>query len=1419
MIRLFLALGLTTVMLAGLLSGVRLPLQAAGQPPSWTLVTPTGWITQLPVTVSVRVTATEALAPQDVAYQLSTDGGTQWTSWRTEGVEVHLPLSTVAHLTVTQLTLPDSLNRNLIRWRVATQSGTLFESPAFTLPVDTTPPYITITQPTAGAVVTAFVPAGRAQDPIAGIVQVNIQLQDERGRFWDGVRWQASPVWLPVEGTENWTYTGPLPAWEEGVYTITARGVDEAGWESQTIVTVTVDRSPPPPPIQLSIDPADWTSENRFTLRWTPPPDPAGLAGAWYKVGTPPQHPRDGTFVPNAQGVITGIQVPAEGEVPIYVWLEDGLGHVDASRRGEVVARYDATPPGAPVALNAQPTGWQRVNDFSLSWVNPPDLSGIAGAYYRLNGEPSHPTDGQRVSGEDIQRIDHLRVPGEGVYDVYLWLVDRAGNVDQRTRNLLPRAFMYDATPPELTAIITGTLAPSGWYTTPVTVTFQATDRLSGVDTVWYRLHSGTWVTGTTLTLDVDGVYTFTFQARDVAGNQTEPQTVTVSLDQTPPRLEYALSPDPDPSGWYRSVVRVQVQAADQTSGLMDVQYRLDDQPWATLMPTMTLEIEEEGEHTLFLRALDQAGNVTQVGPLSIPVDRAAPITAYLIEGVEGNGNWYISPVTVTLTPTDTASGVVATYFRVDGGPWQEGTVFTITVDGKHEIEFYSVDAAGWEEQGYPIPLWIDTTPPPPPPLVWVQPEDWTRENAFTVTLATPSDLSQVVGAYYKLNDPPEAPDDGVFVDNPHKIEKIRVPAEGTHTLYLWLQDGAGNADHTQVYVLEKALRYDVTPPETDLRFTGVRGNASWWRSPVTVTFAVSDLLSGPRTTFVSLNGSPWEEREVVTVTADGKHTLRYYSVDRAGNVEAVRSTTVRVDTQPPPTPSDLMLVTTGWQRENRFEVRWTPPLDLSGIAGVRYTVGKPPGAAGEGAFSPGQDHAFLQAPEEGIFDVYVWLVDRAGNEDPGTARYFPQALWYDATPPTLAVSVEGDEGENGWFVSPVTIRATATDTVSGGVTVWVQVNGQEPITLTQPLEISTEGSHQVRIWASDAAGNVTPVWERRINIDLSPPQAWVEPLPPYLTAFTPIQGNLVGFIVRWTGIDAASGIVAFDVQVREGLNGRWTFWQPQTSAREGFFVGQLGHTYFFRVRARDAAGHVSTFTLSPYGDTYTHVQVIRNGDFSTGNFLFWQAARVGEPGLALNVKPAEHYTGITSPAAWLGDPIYGGAENPGLVPIGAAVISQTVTVPPLSQMARPTLEFWYHMITWDVMYAPSHQRWQDTFEVRIVTPQESRLILRDGYEAQNNPPVKYVDYAVKHDLGWRRFRYDLTPYAGQTVIIEFSNWNRWDNLYNTYTIVDDIRIIDQALTPRWALPFIVTTGANAPRGEPAPERPPVVPEGSEPER
>lgn len=88
-----------------------------------------------------------------------------------------------------------------------------------------------------------------------------------------------------------------------------------------------------------------------------------------------------------------------------------------------------------------------------------------------------------------------------------------------------------------------------------------------------------------------------------------------------------------------------------------------------------------------------------------------------------------------------------------------------------------------------------------------------------------------------------------------------------------------------------------------------------------------------------------------------------------------------------------------------------------------------------------------------------------------------------------------------------------------------------------------------------------------------------VDALPPTVSLFVAARFQTeTGIVVQWSGTDTVSGVISYDIQVREG-GGAWNDWLTATSATEGTYFGAIGQTYSFRARARDAVGNLSLYT------------------------------------------------------------------------------------------------------------------------------------------------------------------------------------------------------------------------------------------------
>ncbi|HWJ09871.1 MAG TPA: immunoglobulin-like domain-containing protein [Nocardioides sp.] len=165
-----------------------------------------------------------------------------------------------------------------------------------------------------------------------------------------------------------------------------------------------------------------------------------------------------------------------------------------------------------------------------------------------------------------------------------------------------------DAADPVVTVGSEADGADGWWVTSPATASVAATDD-TGVDRVEHSLDGGPWVEvdGGTASLAVvgDGVHEVRARAHDVTGNTSVVVTGAVKVDTEAPVSRAS-----------RSGRTVTVRAADATSGVGVVQYRLDGGSWTTY--TAPFGVGDEAVDVEY-RAVDRAGTVEAANTLVVP--------------------------------------------------------------------------------------------------------------------------------------------------------------------------------------------------------------------------------------------------------------------------------------------------------------------------------------------------------------------------------------------------------------------------------------------------------------------------------------------------------------------------------------------------------------------------------------------------------------------------------------------------------------------------------------------------------------------------------------------------------------------------------------------------------------------------------
>jgi hypothetical protein len=260
---------------------------------------------------------------------------------------------------------------------------------------------------------------------------------------------RVGPEWLAFD-TSTRTLQGKPTAQQLGMaYEVILLARDAAGATAEQSFRLRVsavaapDTAAPAAPQAAQIEPATWSKTKKFTVRWQNPFDPSRIAGAFYKIGAPPAHARDGVFVPfTNEPAIAQLELtaPLEGKWPVYLWLMDGRNNVDHHTAVQMAYRYDATPP-EPQQLLYPNQHWSRGDSVRFQWTLASDAtSGIRRYHFFLDGRFFGYLSGDSAGFLLIQQL------AERNYSWALMAEDSAGNLSAQST----ATFAVDRRPPDL---------------------------------------------------------------------------------------------------------------------------------------------------------------------------------------------------------------------------------------------------------------------------------------------------------------------------------------------------------------------------------------------------------------------------------------------------------------------------------------------------------------------------------------------------------------------------------------------------------------------------------------------------------------------------------------------------------------------------------------------------------------------------------------------------------------------------------------------------------------------------------------------------------------------------------------------------------------------------------------------------------
>ena len=291
-----------------------------------------------------------------------------------------------------------------------------------------------------------------------------------------------------------------------------------------------------------------------------------------------------------------------------------------------------------------------------------------------------------------------------------------------------------------------------------------------------------------------------------------------------------------------------------------------------------------------------------------------------------------------------------------------------------------------------------------------------------------------------------------------------------TYLMALTLEDAAGNFVTPDLGA--SPFPDDLKPPTSSHQLAPAEpdGDNGWYTREVQVTLAGADEddgaidASGLERMEYRVDGGAFQPyAQPFTVSGDGRHTVEYRAVDRAGNTEVAHQVPVGIDGTPPATLGSLDPARPGadgwYDRPVALELLGRDGGG-SGATAFEYRVGG-------GSFAPYTAPVMFDAP--GVYDVSFRSTDAAGNTGGASSLSFR----VDAEAPTTSATLNGAAPAQNYATGPVTVALGAADRGSGAASTQFAVDGRSWQPYTQPFGVSGNGVHVVAFRSTDAAGNV----------------------------------------------------------------------------------------------------------------------------------------------------------------------------------------------------------------------------------------------------------------------------------------------------------------------------------------------------------
>ncbi len=844
-----------------------------------------------------------------------------------------------------------------------------------------------------------------------------------------------------------------------------------------------------------------WYTETKSVFEWDAPEDLSGIAGYYFAFDQNPQTIPHATTSVWTTGTSASFQDMNDGSWYFHLAAKDMADNVSEPAHYQINIDTVALAPTVTSMTHPSENDWSRQTEAVLTWLCPPDLSGIKGYYTCLDQEKDtvpDPATADFLEGTEI-KFDNL---SEGTWYFHITSADFAGNLSK-----LPFHYKIQistsVTPPKIFSPTHP--EPGQWYseTRPLLKWSEAVSLSSVVgylycwdsnpDTVPVE-ETSLWALKSEIQLTAlrDGIWYFHLVSKDQAGNKSEVVHFRFNIDTQCQSASLLSDSHPDQGRWYSDPeIRMKWTMPEDLSGIKGFYYSLDNHPQT--VPTQengiftpdtsaTVRADKEGLYYFHLCAVDNTDNLSQASHHKVCLDLLAPHTT-----VHPLGNFQRSlAFTIQWSSNDNFS--LVDYYDVQvkegvNGTWQDWlthtTLTSATFFGMDAFQ-YSFRARGRDKAGnqenFPeaealVTTTIDVTPPPPVvnpksvslaegyiELSWEKVSDPVSGTHFyRVYRSTEMGLTgDLISQDQKLTDEK-------FMDSPNNLEHGQTYYYTIHAV-----DKAGN-EQTMGNKQAKALcdKYSTAPAVT----SSTHPDQQKWYYEDTVVFnwTTPENKGGITGFYYALDAFPstdprppmalWTKDTNLTLSnmKSGTWYLHLASKDITGNLSSTSHFKVNIDSNKPKVPivfSPTHPLRNTWYAETDILFKWGCSASVGGIEGYYYKFDqneKTVPSSNDGTWTL-ENSLFLSNVKEGKWYFHVVVVTSSGLTGEIAAHY---PVFISKTPPppeaqspTHPNSLESYENDNPIF-------SWIAPNFKDGVNAYYYLLDQNPETI--PTEQSTK--------------------------------------------------------------------------------------------------------------------------------------------------------------------------------------------------------------------------------------------------------------------------------------------------------------------------------------------------------------------------